>query len=60
MKLMLLLSVAGSLCLTRTAGALDIPRTVHRATEVDKATTEASAAKKGILWVLSDAKLKPT
>lgn len=60
MKSLLILSVAGLLCLTRTAGALEIPRTVHRAPEADKATAEATAAKKGVLWVLSDASLKPT
>jgi hypothetical protein len=60
MKLVLLFSVAGLLCLSRTAGALEIPRTVHRTADVQKATPEATAAKKGILWVLSDSKLKPT
>ena len=60
MKKLLLLSVAGLLCLTRTSGALEIPRTVHRASDAAKATEEATAAKKGILWVLSDASLKPT
>jgi hypothetical protein len=60
MKQLLLLSVAGLLCLSGTASALDIPRTVHRASDAAKATEEATAAKKGILWVLSDANLKPT
>ena len=60
MKKLLLLSVTGLLCLSGTAGALEIPRTVHRASDAAKATEEATAAKKGILWVLSDATLKPT
>jgi hypothetical protein len=60
MKLILLLSVTGLLCLSRSADALEIPRTVHRAENVAKATEEAAAAKKGILWVLSDSTLKPT
>jgi hypothetical protein len=56
----LILPLSAGLCLTITAGALDIPRSVHRSAEVTKATEEATAAKKGILWVLSDASLKPT
>lgn len=60
MKLLLSLSIAGLLCLTPTAGALEIPRSVHRTSEVAKATQEATTAKRAILWVLSDATLKPT
>jgi len=60
MKLVILLSAAGLLSLTRLASALDIPRTVHRSSDVAKATEEATAAKKGILWIYSDATLKPT
>ena len=60
MKRSMLLTVSGLLCLTWTTRALEIPRTVHRAPDVAKATEEATASKKGILWVYSDANLKPT
>ena len=60
MKTVLLLSVTGLLCLTRSAGALEIPRTVHRTSEVTTASAEAAAAKKGILWIYTDSTLKPT
>ena len=43
-----------------SAGALEIPRTVHRVSGVSQATQEAEKGKKGILWVLSDSSLKPT
>jgi hypothetical protein len=43
-----------------SAGALEIPRTVHRVSAISQATQEAEKGKKGILWVLSDSSLKPT
>jgi len=55
-----LLIAASLLSLTLSARALEIPRTVHRISDVAKATDEATKAKKGVLWVLSDSKLKPT
>lgn len=55
-----LMFAASLLSLTVAAGALDIPRTVHRVSDAAKATEEATKAKRGILWVLSDATLKPT
>ena len=55
-----LLIATSLLSLTVSARALDIPRTVHRITDVAKATEEATKAKKGVLWVLSDSSLKPT
>ena len=60
MKLVLTLSAAGLFSLTQLAGALDIPRTVHRTSDVAKATEEATASKKAILWIYSDSTLKPT
>lgn len=55
-----LMFAASLLSLTVAAGALEIPRTVHRVSDAAKATEEATKGKKGILWVLSDSKLKPT
>ena len=60
MKRFLLLSVSGLLCAAPLSRALDIPRSVHRAADAAKATAEATASKKGVLWVLSDASMKPT
>lgn len=55
-----LMFATGLLGLTVSAGALDIPRSVHRASDAAKATEEATQSKKGVLWVLSDSTLKPT
>jgi hypothetical protein len=55
------LMLAGCLfSLAVSAGAIDIPRNVHRVSNAAKATEEATKSKKGILWVLSDSSLKPT
>lgn len=43
-----------------SAGAIDIPRSVHRVSNVAKATEEATKSKKGLLWVLSDSSLEAT
>jgi hypothetical protein len=60
MKPLALLTLAALASLASISAALDIPRTVHRATGIAKASEEAVAGKRGILWVLSDASLKPT
>jgi hypothetical protein len=55
------LMLAGCLfSLTMSAGALDIPRSVHRVSNVAKATEEATKSKKGLLWLLSDSTLEAT
>jgi hypothetical protein len=46
--------------LVQPLSALDIPRSIHRAAESGKAITEATASKRGILWIQSDSKLKPS
>ena len=56
----ILLSLAGLFSLSLTAGAIDIPRSVHRTKDIAKATEEATTDNRGILWVLSDESLKPT
>lgn len=55
-----LLILAGLCSLSLTAGALEIPRSVHRTADIAKASEEAAAGKRGILWLLTDASLKPT
>jgi len=55
-----LFTLAGLLSLALTAGALEIPRSVHRTAGIAKATEEAAAGKRGILWLFTDASLKPT
>jgi hypothetical protein len=55
-----LMLAAGFLSLSVPAGALEIPRSVHRVTDVSKASEEAAKSKRGILWILSDSNLKPT
>lgn len=55
------LMLAGCLfSLSMSAGAFEVPRTVHRVSAASQATQEAEKGKKGILWVLSDSSLKPT
>jgi len=48
------------LSLAASAAALEIPRSVHRVSNVAKATEEATKSKKGVLWVLSDSTLEAT
>ncbi len=60
MKRLTLFTAAALSGLASFSAALDIPRTVHRVTGIAKASEEAAAGKRGILWVLSDASLKPT
>ena len=60
MKSTIMLSLAAALLSATAARALDIPRTVHRPADLTKAYDEAAKGKRGILWVLSDSKLKPT
>jgi hypothetical protein len=55
-----LLIAAGLFSLSVSAGALEIPRSVHRVTNLTKAYEEAVKGKRGVLWVLSDSTLKPT
>jgi len=57
MKITTLLTLA---FLCPVVAALEIPRTVHRSTGIAKASEEAAASKRGIVWVLSDATLKPS
>ena len=40
--------------------ALNIPKTVHRVADIDKARQEAADAKKPVCFIKSMAKLKPT
>jgi hypothetical protein len=54
------LFVTGLAGLTLPISALEIPRSVHRVAATKKAIAEATASKRGILWVLSDSSLKPT
>lgn len=51
---------AALVSLTVSAGALEIPRSVHRVSDLTKASAEAVKGKKGVLWILSDSSLKPT
>ncbi len=60
MKKLPLLSLTVLCGLAATAAALEIPRTVHRPAGFTKASEEAAAGKRGIVWVFSDASLKPT
>jgi hypothetical protein len=55
------LMLAGCLfSLAASAGAIEIPRSVHRVSNIAKATDEATKGKKGVLWVYSDSKLEAT
>jgi hypothetical protein len=40
--------------------AFDVPRSAHRADEVDKAVAEATKSNRGLVFVASDSKLKPS
>lgn len=42
------------------AFAFDVPKSVHRADEVDKAIAEATKSKRGLIFVASDSSLKPS
>lgn len=42
------------------AYAFDVPNSVHRADEVEKAIAEATRSKRGIVFVASDSSLKPS
>lgn len=43
-----------------SAYAFDVPNSVHRADEVEKAIAEATKSKRGIVFVASDSSLKPS
>jgi hypothetical protein len=40
--------------------AFDVPRSAHRADEVDKAVAEATKSNRGLVFVASDSKLQPS
>jgi hypothetical protein len=42
------------------AYAFDVPNSVHRADELEKAIAEATKSKRGIVYVASDSSLKPS
>jgi hypothetical protein len=59
MKLTSLLALTAAV-VTAPAYAFDVPNSVHRADEVEKAIAEATKSKRGVVYVASDSKLKPT
>ena len=59
MKLTSLLALTAALA-SGPAYAFDVPNSVHRADEVEKAIAEATKSKRGIVFVASDSSLKPS
>ena len=55
-----LLSLLAAALTVAPAFAFDVPKSAHRASEVDKAIAEATKSKRGIVFVASDSSLKPT
>jgi hypothetical protein len=60
MKYNIMLTIAAAVLSVTAARALDIPRTVHRTADLTKAFDEAAKSKRGILWIYTDSKLKPS
>ncbi len=42
------------------AFAFDVPKSAHRASEVETAVAEATKSKRGLIFVASDSSLKPS